>query len=170
MDLANKPLPIRIMYLLSTIHHIEDAKRDSYVAVHATHHPRRQASSMSSTEEVVGRVCANCGSSDGKLRRCCGAIFYCDVACQKKHRKVHKLMCQNTSSSNKKKRNASDKTKAATDLFHVGVSKALAVDDGYDSFRDEESEIDLVSYEPPPRMTVHCACVRCLQIIERLNT
>eukprot|EP00986_Skeletonema_menzelii_P005269 scaffold1887_cov133-Skeletonema_menzelii.AAC.5 len=107
---------------------------------------------MSNKEEVVGgRICANCSSIDGKLRRCCGEIFYCNVECQKKHRKVHKLMCQNTSISNKKKTGANDKKKVADDLFGVGMSKSLAVDDGYDSFRDEESEIDLVTYEPPPR-------------------
>ena len=109
---------------------------------------------MSNTdEEAAGRICANCGSTDGKLRRCCGQVFYCNVACQKKHRKVHKSLCENTSFSNKKKGGTNDKKKnnLAVGLRGVGMSKALAMDDGYDSFREEESEIDLENYEPPPR-------------------
>jgi len=108
---------------------------------------------MSNTEEeVAGRICANCGSIEGKLRRCCGDIFYCNVTCQKKHRKIHKLLCENTSFSNNKNKKKAPAADTGGGVFDVtGMSKALAVDDGYDSFADEDSEIDLENYELPPR-------------------
>ncbi len=43
-----------------------------------------------------GRCCAACGKSSPNLRKCapCKSVWYCDVSCQRDHRKAHKKECR----------------------------------------------------------------------------
>ncbi|KAL7551818.1 hypothetical protein ACHAWF_015012 [Thalassiosira exigua] len=89
---------------------------------------------------------ATCGATAGagrELRRCCGETRYCGVACQKKHRKVHKAECQNT--------NFCERKKNASALVAAGTSMQLAADDGCESFGGEEPGIDLDTFRLPPQ-------------------
>lgn len=42
------------------------------------------------------KFCANCGRSNSSLKRCtgCMSVSYCDITCQKAHRKEHKSFCK----------------------------------------------------------------------------
>lgn len=87
--------------------------------------------------EATETTCAECRADRDGLRRCCGSTYYCNVQCQKAHRKVHKRQCEKKplkSSGSKKDESAA--TSSGGDEF--------------DSFADE-SDIDIDAFEFPPR-------------------
>ena len=47
---------------------------------------------------LAAKSCGTCGKTDSDLQRCaaCKSIWYCDVQCQKKDRKSHKKLCNQT--------------------------------------------------------------------------
>lgn len=47
-------------------------------------------------EEEGPRICASCGTTGAGLKICtaCRSVRYCDVACQKDHRKIHRAECK----------------------------------------------------------------------------
>lgn len=104
-----------------------------------------------------GRVCAHCGLKETNLKRCCNETYYCNTTCQKGDRKKHKAICTKAVTSNKKRIVGSDR--------RVEPSRSLAVDDDYDSFAEEESDLDLETYECPPRND----CPVCMDMLPTDN-
>ena len=47
-------------------------------------------------KEVIVKQCASCGKASSTLKRCtaCKSVWYCNVSCQKAHRKIHKKECK----------------------------------------------------------------------------
>lgn len=61
---------------------------------------RNRLKSLAGEEE---KFCASCGISSASLKRCmvCKNVWYCNVACQKAHRKEHKASCKAVSGADK---------------------------------------------------------------------
>ena len=61
---------------------------------------RHRLKSLAGEEE---KFCASCGISSASLKRCmvCKNVWYCNVACQKAHRKEHKASCKAVSGADK---------------------------------------------------------------------
>ena len=56
----------------------------------------QQIEDLSTNNDIILEVCANCGKEGTNMNTCnkCKAATYCNASCKKKHRKQHKMDCE----------------------------------------------------------------------------
>lgn len=79
------------------------------------------------------KICASCGKSDGHgLKQCtaCYSVWYCNVTCQRNHRKAHKRKCKETAAALDRHVDAEVKEAKGATTQKIDVDAARDSNDG----------------------------------------